>query len=112
MSLNLEIKKVHILIKRLCNQQKIYITQHAWDSMEKRNITSNEIIGVIMNGEIIEEYFDDKPCPSCLIFGLVRSRPLHAVVALCKNHIRIITAYFPSPIEWIDSKIRKKKGGK
>lgn len=36
----------------------------------------------IMNGEIIEDYPDDFPHPSCLIFGhMVNNRIIHVVVS-------------------------------
>jgi hypothetical protein len=46
-----------------------------------------------MNGDIIEEYPYSEPCPSALILGSVANSHCHAVVALCKNHARIITVY-------------------
>ncbi|MCK4613977.1 MAG: DUF4258 domain-containing protein [Thermoplasmata archaeon] len=102
---------IHKEIKNLAEQNKVYITQHAWDSMDKRNIKIDDVLKIILDGEILEEYPDDNPCPSCLIFGVVISTALHAVVALCANHVRIITVYEPDPTEWIDNKIRKQKGG-
>jgi len=41
-------------IKELTEEQKVLITGHAWEAMDKRGIGTNEIINVILNGEIIE----------------------------------------------------------
>ncbi|MGB2728951.1 MAG: DUF4258 domain-containing protein [Halobacteriota archaeon] len=85
------------------------MTDHAWEAMDKRGIGTNEIINVILNGEIIEEYRDDKPCPSFLILGFVGSRPIHVLAALCKEHIRIVTTYEPDAAKWVDYRFRKKE---
>ena len=98
-------------IKELTKKKKVLITDHAWDAMDKRGIGPKEVINVILNGEIIEEYRDDKPCPSFLILGIVGSRTIHVLAALCKEHIRIITTYEPETAKWINFRLRK-KGGK
>lgn len=55
----------------------IILKQH-----KERNIDSDSIIKVIMQGEIIKQYEDDKPFPSCLLLGMsINGRYLHVVVA-------------------------------
>jgi hypothetical protein len=98
-------------IKELTKEKKVLITDHAWDAMDKRGIGPKEVTNVILNGEIIEKYRNDKPCPSFLMLGFVGSRPVHVLVALCKEHIRIITTYEPDAMKWINFRLRK-KGGK
>ena len=98
-------------IKWLTKERNVLITDHAWEAMEKRGIKIAGILTAILNGEVIEEYPEDKPCPSFLILGFVDSKPIHVVVALCQEHVRIITTYEPDPIRWEDFRIRK-KGGK
>ena len=61
--------------------------------MDERGVSSADLITFIMYGDIIEEYPDSEPCPSALILGTVAGCHCHAVVALCKNHARIITVY-------------------
>nr|QNO52503.1 hypothetical protein CGEPLDJD_00023 [Methanosarcinales archaeon ANME-1 ERB6] len=97
-------------IKKLTKEKKILITDHAWEAIDKREISTKEVISVILNGEIIEEYKEDKPCPSSLILGFVGSRSIHVLVALCKEHIRIITTYEPDAAKWVDYRFRKKEG--
>ena len=50
---------------------------------------------LLEQGEIIEDYLDDFPYPSKLIFRLVNNRPLHAVVAWSKENLTaiIVTLY-------------------
>jgi len=57
---------------------------------------------ILLDGCIIEDYPDSKPCPSALIAGIAGWRHCHAVVALCENHLRIVTVYWPEDEEWID----------
>ena len=62
-----------------------------------------------MQGEIIEQYPNDYPFPSCLLLGMSISNVyLHACVAANGENIRVITAYHPDPNEWeFDFKTRK-----
>jgi hypothetical protein len=85
----------------------VYISNHARIRMFERNITTYEILAVIRNGEIIEEYPDDDPCPSILVFGLSRTTPVHVVQGVCKDHLRIITVYIPDESLWIQYKKRR-----
>lgn len=63
-----------------------------------RNISRGEILEIIKRGEIVEEYPDDQPYPSCLILGFINQRPIHVVAGFDseENMIYIITAYEPS----------------
>ena len=62
-----------------------------------------------MNGEIIEDYPDDFPFPSCLIFGRTDDgKPIHVYMSDEGSGSRIITAYFPSLEKWqADLRTRK-----
>ncbi len=42
-------------IKELTKEKKVLITDHAWEAIDKREISTKEVISVILNGEIIEE---------------------------------------------------------
>jgi len=82
-------------------------SDHAVKRMIERSINRNEVEEVILNGEIIEEYPEDKYSPSCLIYGLTRKeKPLHVQVSL-PPAVVIITTYEPDPGEWLDYKIRR-----
>jgi len=43
--------------------------------MFQRDISECEVEYVILNGEIIEEYLDDKPYPSYLVYGAYNNLP-------------------------------------
>ena len=75
-------------------------------------IREEEVFEAIMSGGIIEEYRDDKPYPSLLIYGRTQNeRPLHVVCAYSGEDdlAIVITAYQPDPNLWIDFKRRRGK---
>lgn len=81
-------------------------TDHARREMETEQlgrISVDEILEVLDSGGIIEEYLDDGPYPSCLIFGRTQEgRPLHVVCApvVDEGRLIIITVYQPDPARW------------
>jgi len=85
--------------------------EHAIQRMFERDIFEEDVEDTIKNGEIIEEYFDDKPYPSFLILKFW-DKPLHVVFAKNQENdeIIVITAYYPDKEKWSDDyKIRIKK---
>jgi len=78
--------------------------EHAIQRMFERDILEVDVENSIKNGEIIEEYLDDKPYPSFLVLGLSKIKPLHVVFAKNyeDNQIIIITAYYPDKDKWSD----------
>ncbi len=70
--------------------------------MFKRGIPADEVEEVITLGEMINDYLGDKPHPSCLMFRLVTSRPIHVVVSqdVTTGTCYVITAYLPDPLIW------------
>jgi hypothetical protein len=45
-------------------------TLHSFERCAERSISPDEIRQVILSGEIIENYPEDKYGPSCLIYGI------------------------------------------
>lgn len=95
-------------IKRFVEEDNFVISNHARVRMFQRNVSTNNIKRIIMNGEIIEEYIDDGPCPSALIFGFLENIPYHVVVAECEDHVRVVTIYRPEEDKWIKYRIRRR----
>jgi hypothetical protein len=81
--------------------------------MFQRDISEYIVQKTIINGEVIEEYLDDKPYPSFLVLTFENEdldKPIHVVYAKNSNDIIIITAYKPSMSKWTNNyKIRLKK---
>ncbi|MBI4588106.1 MAG: DUF4258 domain-containing protein [Candidatus Rokubacteria bacterium] len=61
-------------------------------------------------GEIIEEYPEDRPYPSCLILGPAAGRPLHVVCApvTAERKLALITVYQPDPDRWDPERRRRR----
>jgi hypothetical protein len=89
------------------DERAVYISNHARIRMFERNISTSDIFLVLRNGDIIEEYNDDDPCPSVLILGFIHKTPVHCVTAVCADHLRIVTVYIPDNHQWIDYRTRK-----
>lgn len=96
-------------LRILCDNGKIKWSMHCLKRMRERNITYDDYKNCIMTGEIIEEYPNDRPLPSCLISGYNTNKNiLHDVIGTDNLFIYSITAYYPSPSEWEnDYKTRK-----
>jgi hypothetical protein len=84
------------------NYMKILFSQHAIQQMFKRNISMDRVKQVILYGEVINYYPDDKPYPSKLLLLIENEIPLHVVIAenFNTNEIVVITAYIPEKNIW------------
>ena len=95
------------LIQDKIRKGQYYWRQHAIERSIERLVAEEEVAEVILSGEIIEEYSEDKYGPSCLIFGRTRTgRPIHVQCSL-PPPVWIITLYEPNPDEWINFRKRK-----
>ena len=78
--------------------------------MFQRGIEEHELLYVLENGQVIEEYEEDLPFPSLLLNGRTAGeRPLHVVVGmdLSGKRLFIITTYEPDPSKWTDGFSRR-----
>lgn len=97
-------------LKAYCKQSKIKWYKHALERMQERDISREDVKNCIMNGEILEDYPDDFPHPSCLVFGYaVDNRIIHAVVSCDNNNIGVITVYIPNT-EKFESDLKTRRG--
>ena len=98
---------MHDKIRSFISSNNIFVSNHAGARMFERGVSAEDLITLITNGEIIEEYLDDYRCPAALMLGQVRGIPHHVVVAICKEQLIIVTVYLPNEDEWINSRWRK-----
>jgi len=56
-------------IQKLCTDRKIRWSAHSLARIQERGLNRNDVIDCILSGEIIEDYPEDSPHPSCLILG-------------------------------------------
>lgn len=96
-------------IRNLIKNGYYDIKLHTRKRMIERDIKINEVKEAIQNGIIIEEYTDDKPLPSYLIYGKTSNyRHIHVVIGIDEEVAAIITVYEPDPAKWIDFRTRRK----
>ncbi len=98
-------------LQRLYNisDSNIKWAKHCFERMQERDISINDVESCLQTGEIIEDYPDDFPHPSCFIFGYTKkNKILHIVVGSNGDTIFFITAYYPNTDKFeMDLKTRK-----
>jgi hypothetical protein len=85
-------------IRTLCETGELEWTLHAMERLKEREIPQEDVEEVFRYGEIIEEYPDDTPYPSCLMMG--GKKNLHVVCGIGKDRLWVITVYYPNIIKW------------
>ena len=69
-------------IAKCITNKRILITDHADEEARNDVILLSDLIGSILEGEILEQYPSDLPFPSCLIFSKLKDgSPTHSVWA-------------------------------
>ena len=84
-------------------EKKIIYTEHALDEMnaEEELISKDEVRQVIFEGEIVEDYPEDKRGHSCLMFAhTLVERPVHVICSPKEEYLGIITTYVPTLDKW------------
>jgi hypothetical protein len=71
---------------------------HALERMMKRGISREIVKEVLLTGEIIEDYPNDKPFSTALFLGWFHGEPFHVVTALdpLSGYCFAITVYIPN----------------
>ena len=92
------------------NIAKLIFRVHALQRMSQRNIRPADIRQALENSEVIEDYPDDKPYPSCLVLGWHGNRPLHIVIAqnIEWRETIVVTVYEPDSFKWMPGFTRRK----
>ncbi|MFH1737776.1 MAG: DUF4258 domain-containing protein [bacterium] len=93
-------------------EKRVRITDHADEETEADRLTFDEVFFSVLNGEVIEDYPDDTPYPSCLVYGQTfGGDPVHSVWAFNERNrwAVLITVYRPDPNRWIDWRVRRPK---
>ena len=99
-------------VKKLIKEGNIRWTNHILVRLFQRNISRHDVLSVLLNGDIIEEYENDYPYPSCLILGInQKNEVMHVVCGCNEEEVWIITAYYPDNKEW-ENDLKTRKGDK
>ena len=89
---------------------RVRMTAHARREAEADRLTLEQIYTAVVRGEIVEDYPNDTPYPSCLILGYtLAGQPVHTVWAYnTENQFAVLIAvYRPDPNLWIDFRERR-----
>jgi len=90
---------------------RVRITDHADEEAQNDRLSYEEIFFSVFTGEIIEDYPDDKPYPSCLVSGRTfKNEPVHSVWAYNEETqwAVLITVYRPDPVRWKNWRERRR----
>lgn len=101
--------KISDIVKAIESGQ-IRVTDHADEEAQADRLILDEIVFSVLYGEIIEDYPNDKPYPSCLIYGEKSDgQPVHSVWAYNKENqwAVLITVYRPDPNRWTNWRQRR-----
>lgn len=84
-------------LRKAVSAKRVEWNKHSLERMLEQGISRKLVFEILLEGEEIENYPDDKPYPSALIFWKIEKTPLHVVAAFDEiNDIcYIITAYHP-----------------
>ena len=99
-------------IVRALHGERVRITDHADHEALADDLSFDEIAHSVVHGEIVEDYPDDRPYPSCLIYGdAPAGDPVHSVWAYneATAFAVLVTTYRPDPDRWIEWRTRRKK---
>lgn len=91
---------------------RLRISDHAYDEAREDQISLDDVLAATVNGEIIEQYPEDRPYPSCLVFGRTAANdPVHSVWAFNgeRRWAVLVTVYRPDPSRWIDWRQRRSR---
>ena len=82
--------------------EQFELFKHAVDQSIIRQIRLHEIVEAIANGQIIEDYPNDKYAPSFLICGVTPTgKTIHIQSSYpSRPLVKIITVYEPDPNKW------------
>lgn len=98
-------------IQTLFQNRSAKWSTHCLERMQERDILRDDVISCVLRGEIIEDYPNDFPYPSCLIFGYTtQEKVLHIVIGADETTAYVITAYYPSTDKFeADLRTRKER---
>jgi len=89
--------------------EKIRITAHAHQEMVEESILLDDILCVLRQAAVIENYPDHQRGPCCLVYGQgADGNDIHVVCTTSHELAIIITVYEPKPPKW-ESPFKRRK---
>jgi hypothetical protein len=99
-------------IQKCFEVKSVLFTKHAAFEMENEDlgeIFTRDVYEAVSSAELLREYPEDTPLPSCLLFGWTRNRrPIHVVCGYdaALSRAIVITVYEPLPSIWREHRER------
>jgi Domain of unknown function (DUF4258) len=89
-------------IRQKIADEQFEFSKHAVDQSILRRIQVQDVREAIANGQVIEDYPNDKYSPSCLICGLTQTQKVIHIQCSYPSCalLKIITLYEPDPQRW------------
>src|SRR6266567_4783054 len=107
---NIEVDVLFARIQAQAITQTLRVTQHAQKEMDAEEITLDEVLAAVANGQILEDYSEHKRGSCCLLYGCTdKGRPLHVVCTTAQTLLIIITVYEPLPPKWVSPTQRRQQ---
>lgn len=99
---------VLVAIRARVAAQRFRVSQHAAAEMVEDALTLDDVLHVLGNAVLLENYPDHRRGPCCLVGGTTAtSRPVHVVCTSANPVLIIITVYEPTPPKWLSPTQRR-----
>lgn len=96
-------------IRRRVKTGEYDLSEHAHRERQEEQITIQDIERTLLKGDILEKYPQDPRGESCLVAGIVKNKPIHAICGFRGEKLLIVTVYIPKPPTWIGYRTRAKE---
>jgi hypothetical protein len=95
-------------IKQQVNAGNYQLSLHAVERASTRGIDPLEVKEALLDGEIIEDYPEDKRGHSCLVYGKSHlGEDIHVSCGQAFDVLWVITVYEPDAAEWVNPRTRR-----
>lgn len=90
--------------------ERFRVTDHADEEAQADSLKLDDVLASLRSGEILRQYPDDRPYPSCLLYGSAPDgSPVHSVWGYneANGWAVLITVYRPDPELWVNWRERR-----
>ena len=91
------------ILREAVAEGRIQWRKHVLQKLAERGIQQESVREVLLNGERICDYTEDRPFPSALVLGYIGAKPLHVrrgcvrrnkQASVCDHRLRAVTGCF------------------
>ena len=98
-------------VASLTAQGRYEFSDHAERERINDGFTVDDVKGIALQGDLLEDYPEDPRVHSCLMIGRsADGRPIHSVLTILPTDVvRFITVYEPTLPKWLNARTRGEK---